>query len=212
MSPRRYDASRRREAAAVTRAQILDAARSILSSGRDLRGFSMEAIAKQAGVARMTVYYQFRSRSALLEAVADDLAERGGMQRLREAFMAPDLEQGLRKLARTFVTFWAADRVAMGRLRALGVVSPGAFGGPRGRDAWRREAIANLLGRFERSGRSAQRWTREEQIDLICALTSFETFDSLCTGDRSPDAVAELLGEAATAWLRGRAAGQLTAR
>lgn len=204
MSPRRYDSSRRRAGAEATRARILEAALAILSGSGDLEGFSIESVAQKAGVARMTVYYQFRSRSELLDAVSDHLAERGGMQRMREVFMAPDEDEALRTLIGVFVGFWASDRVAMRRLRALGAVAPGLWGRARSRDAWRREAIIHLLSRFERDGRVARKAAREAEADLLSVLTSFETFDALCTDGRTPAQVTELLYSAALALLRTR--------
>jgi AcrR family transcriptional regulator len=204
MCPRKYDTHRRQAATAVTRLQILEAVRSILGSTRDLADFSMEAVAEKAGVARMTVYYQFHSRAALLDAVADYMAERGGMQQLREVFMEPDPERALRKLVGTFVRFWASDRIAMRRLRALGVISPTVYGGPRGRDDWRREAVSNLIAKFDRGVRGVSRPIRRAQIDLLNALTSFETFDLLCVDDRTPDAVAGFLTDTALSIVRGR--------
>lgn len=201
MSPRRYDSSQRRAGSEATRARILEAALAILGGSGDLSGFSIESVARKAGVARMTVYYQFRSRSGLLDALSDHLAERGGMQRLREVFMEPDLDQALRKFLSVFVGFWASDRIAMRRLRALGAVAPGLWGRARSRDAWRREAITHLLSRSERDGRAAGRANRGAEVDLLAVLTSFETFDALCTEGRTPAQVIGLLHAAALAWL-----------
>ncbi len=201
MSPRKYESSRRQAAAEATRVRILEAARSILASEADVRNFSMEAVAARAGVARMTVYYQFRSRAELLAALADHLAARGGMQRMREVFLEPDPEKAIRKLVATFVQFWATDRLAMRRLRAMGVVSPSLYGHPRGRDDWRREAVANLLARWEGPARGTGGSARKGRIDLLTTLTSFETFDALCADDRSPKEVADLLADAALAGL-----------
>jgi AcrR family transcriptional regulator len=197
MTPRTYDSTRRRAAAEGTRTQILEAARAILGASGDLGGFSVEAVAEQAGVARMTVYYQFHSRAQLLEALADHLAARGGMHRMREVFLEPDPEKALRRLVATFVAFWASDRVAMRRLRALGVVAPGQWGEARDRDAWRREAVVHLLAKFDRAGRPAGKTARRNQVDLLTSLLSFETFDALCTDERSPDAVTDLIAESA---------------
>lgn len=201
MCPRRYVSPTRTEGVAATRTRILEAARTLIGGKGDLVGFSMEGVAAKAGVSRMTVYYQFESRAGLLEALADHLAERGGMDRMRLVFMEPDRDRALRILAETFVAFWAKDRETMRRLRALAVVSPSVARGPRDRDGWRREAIARLLGRHA-SGRGGPRGWGPETVDLITALTSFETFDTLCTGGRKPDAVAALIGDLAVAVAR----------
>jgi AcrR family transcriptional regulator len=197
MCPRHYDMARRREANDATRGKILEATRAIIGGRGDLEGFSMEAVAKKAGVARMTIYYQFHSREALLESLADHLAERGGMQRMREVFLEPDAEKSLRRLVEVFVGFWATDRVTLRRLRAMGVISPSRDRAALDRDAWRREAVENVVGRFGRKVGGAKVGGPEGLVALLTTLTSFETFDALCTNGRASAEVAKLLGDLA---------------
>src|SRR5438034_816285 len=71
MSPRPYRLGQRQVAADETRSRILNAARAQLETEAS---FSIDAVARRADVARMTVYYQFGSRRGLLEALIDDLA------------------------------------------------------------------------------------------------------------------------------------------
>lgn len=202
MCPRKYDRTRREQAAEATRGRILEAARALIGGKGDLGKFSLDAVARRAGVARMTVYYQFDSRAGLLDALADHLAARGRMSRMREVFLAPDLEGGLSKLIEVFVGFWASDRVTLRRLRAMGVVFPRDASAAVDRDAWRREAITNLLGRH-RGPATGRGPASSDLVDALSALTSFETFDQLCTSGRSPDAVARLVTRLAEATLRG---------
>jgi AcrR family transcriptional regulator len=189
--------ARRQEAKDATRAKILDATRSIIGGKGDLEAFSMEAVAKKAGVARMTVYYQFHSREALMESLADHLAQRGGMQRMREVFTEPDPPKSLRKLVDVFVGFWATDRVTLRRLRAMGVVSPSRDKAARDRDAWRREAVENVVRRFGKKVGATKIGGSEALVAILTTLTSFETFDSLCVNGRAPEDVAKLLGDLA---------------
>jgi AcrR family transcriptional regulator len=56
MSPRPYRMERRRESADENRLRIIAAARDLLTAGDGARRFSMEEVARRAGVARMTVY------------------------------------------------------------------------------------------------------------------------------------------------------------
>lgn len=191
--PRAYDSSRRRVAVEATRARILEAARSLMGGKSDLGEFSMESVAEKAGVSRMTVYYQFKSRSGLLEALADHLAQRGGMARMRDVFTEPSLAASLRTLVGTFVGFWASDRVVLRRMRAMAITAPTDAAAPRDRDAWRREAIANLLLRHRYAPAGPRARSVEDLTDLVAMLTSFEVFDLLCTGGRTPARVAELL-------------------
>jgi len=58
VSPRPYQSERRQAATNETRARILEAAHSLLS-GPGGATFTIDAVAEQADVARMTVYHQF---------------------------------------------------------------------------------------------------------------------------------------------------------
>jgi AcrR family transcriptional regulator len=190
MCPRKYDASRRRAAIQVTRNRILEGARAIVGGKGDLGTFSVDAVARKAGVARMTVYYQFKSRAGLLDALADYLAERGGMAGMREVFAARTFDAGLQRLIEVFVGFWASDRATLRRLRAMAVVFPSDGASPRDRDAWRREAVTNLLRRHELVPARLRAPGSEGLIDALTALTSFEMFDLLQVGSRPvPDVI-----------------------
>jgi len=65
---RRYDSSRRRKQADVTRREILDAARRLFEQ-RGYAATTMAAIATEAGVALKTVYVAFETKSGVLRAL-----------------------------------------------------------------------------------------------------------------------------------------------
>lgn len=68
VKPRSYNSPRRREQAANTRLQILDAARELFE--RDgYAATTIAAVAKRAGVAEKTVYLAFETKPGLLRAV-----------------------------------------------------------------------------------------------------------------------------------------------
>jgi AcrR family transcriptional regulator len=103
---RRYDSTRRREQAAATRREILEAAQRLFE--RDGYGpTTMAAIAAEAGVALKTVYIAFETKSGLLRALwhlrlrGDEgdapVAER---QWFRDVLDEPDPERQLRLTAR----------------------------------------------------------------------------------------------------------------
>src|SRR5436309_8998692 len=83
--PRLYRLGKRQEAMDQKRLQTLQAARQLLLE-RGYPSFTMDAVARQAGVTRQTVHNQFGSRTALLEALCDFAALDGGLNRLPEAF------------------------------------------------------------------------------------------------------------------------------
>jgi AcrR family transcriptional regulator len=191
MTPRR--SSRKQTAAgSETRARIVNATRE-LAVEEGFRGFTMEKVAERAGVSRMTVYYQFGSKADLLEALFDDLAARGRMDRLADAFVLPDPLQALEAFIAVFCGFWESDRIAIRRLRGWALLDPEFEDKGRGRDAWRRQGLEVVVGRI----RSAHGVPAEGEvgavIDLIHTLTSFEAYDNLARGGRGEHEVAELL-------------------
>jgi AcrR family transcriptional regulator len=183
MSPRPYQLGERKVAIEQTRARILEAARELLGSEAGLAGFTIEAVAAQAGVARMTVYYQFRSKGGLLEALFDALAARGGISRLRLAFQNPDPVDALNTLITLFGEFWASDRLVIRRIRALGAIDPEIGNALRARDARRRHAFEVLTDRLAKTRRRLPPKARRDLVNLLYTMTSFETFDTLA-GER----------------------------
>jgi AcrR family transcriptional regulator len=190
MSPRPYRLGQREAAAEQTRARILEAARELLGSDKAFSAFTIDAVARQAGVARMTVYYQFTSKAGLLEALMDDLAARGHMDRLAGAFHQPEPMDALGAYIAAFGRFWSADRLVLRRLRSLAALDPEIEQAVRGRDEWRRQGMRVIIGRVvERYGRPAPEST-DEAINLLFTLSSFETFDTLAGPTRTPEEVA----------------------
>jgi AcrR family transcriptional regulator len=90
MSPRPYRLGQREATSQQTRARILGAALHLLREGDRVTEFSIDAVARRADVVRMTVYYQFGSKRGLLEALFDELAGQGLVERLRAAFGRSD--------------------------------------------------------------------------------------------------------------------------
>src|SRR5260370_38574965 len=115
MSPRPYQLGQRQATSEHTRSRILDATRELLMAPESLSSFSIDAIARRADVARMTVYYQFGSKPGLLEALFDDLASRGGMDRMAEAFRQPDPLAALSTYIAVLAGFSDAHRLIAGR-------------------------------------------------------------------------------------------------
>src|SRR5215468_3948465 len=118
MNARRYKSPGRDAAASQTREKILAAAAAMLGTAKDIDDFSLEAVAKKAGVTRLTVYNQFGSRRALLEAVFDERAARGGLHRLGEATARSDPHAALLQVIAIFCDFWTFEPGALGLLHA----------------------------------------------------------------------------------------------
>ncbi|PYP46922.1 MAG: TetR/AcrR family transcriptional regulator [Gemmatimonadetes bacterium] len=200
MTPRPYRLGRRQAAVDRTRARILTAARALLVA-RGNTDFSIEAVARRARVTRATVYQRFGSRPKLLEALFDDLALRGGMRDLADAFRRPDPEEALARFIATFGRFWTAHRAIHRRLLALGALDAGLDRALSARQEWRRQGLRVIVGRVrERYGRPAAD-ALDETVDLLFALTSFQTLDVLAGPKRTPAHAAPIVLRVARAIL-----------
>lgn len=191
MSPRAYRMGARAEARQETRDRILAAALRLLGSDEGVTAFTLDGVAREAGVARMTVYYQFGSRQGLLEAVYDELGARGLVSQIPPLFEATDRDEALRRYVTAFFRFWQTDRLVMRRVRALARLDPEFERGVRDRDNRRRQLCRAAFHR-DRLG-SELPADDEPTVDLILALTSFETFDALATEDRPFDDVVSMV-------------------
>ncbi|UTD30647.1 TetR family transcriptional regulator [Bradyrhizobium sp. WD16] len=97
--------------------RILDSASALfLDKGFD--AVSMDAIARDAGVSKATLYVHFASKAALLKALVDDECRRVRPQSLWVPQEGPiDVEATLRRIARTFTAFFLHDEgLALNRL------------------------------------------------------------------------------------------------
>jgi AcrR family transcriptional regulator len=193
MKPRRYRLGQRQAAVDQTRARVLAAARELLMASGGFAGFTIDAVAGRAGVARMTVYYQFGSKVGLLEALCDSLAARGGMEQLAGAFRQPAPLDALAEFVAVFGRFWGSDRLVTRRLHGLAALDPDFEQVLLARQGRRREGLGVLVRRLaEQHGRPAPE-ALEEAVDVLHTLTSFESFDSLAGPTRSPEQVVPLV-------------------
>ena len=187
MSPRRYASPARDAMANATRTRLVAAATKLLrkaSSGGDV---SLEAVAKAAGVTRLTVYNQFGSRRGLLEAVFDERAREGGLLRLAEAVNDRDPRAALDRVVDIFCDFWSSDP-SVGHLHRIG--DPEFLEAIAARNERRRQVIAALVGRMEpKFADDAER----DLIDVLFALTSYAMFGMLIVNGRSVDEVKALI-------------------
>jgi AcrR family transcriptional regulator len=201
MSPRPYRLGQRQAATEQTRTRILSAARELLMESSGFARFSIDAVARQADVARMTVYHQFGSKIGLLEALCDSLAASGGMQQMASAFCQEESLDALRQYLLLFGRFWNVDRLVMRKLRALAALDPDFEQVIRTRDAWRRHGVSVIAGRLVEQHALSSGKTLDETIDLLFTLSSFETFDTLAGSTRGMEEAAPLIYQLARAAL-----------
>jgi AcrR family transcriptional regulator len=187
MPPRRRSAPEAEGPAGDTRSRILAAARD-LAVEKGFDEFTVEKVAEQAGVSRMTVYYQFGSKQELLEALFDQIAEKGRIDRLPEAMKREDPLDSLDGLVAVFCGFWESDRAAIRRLRSWSGLRPADAGsGVVERDAWRRRAVESVVRRITRRYGKPTKKDAKDAIDTLQVLTSFESYEVLARGRSERD-------------------------
>lgn len=175
----RHDLGKRQAGVDRTKAAVLAAARELVAASGGTQ-LSVGAVARRAGVSRLTIYNRFGSRSGLLRAVA---GQAHGRTLTPPTNGAKDPREELRDRVMAACSSWASDPALF---RALpGVTSTGDPAAQKDRGLAERLAGADQL----RPGCSLK-----EAEDVIGALTSFAVFDRLHQdGRRSPAAVAEIL-------------------
>jgi AcrR family transcriptional regulator len=200
VSPRNYNLGMRKAAVEQTRANIIEATRSLLATSARYADVSLPAVARQADVSRDTVYRQFGSRSGLLEAVFDDGAARGGLHQIRTAFVQPSALEGIGRLIEVFCGFWASDTTAGRRLRSLAALDVELDKALAARDDRRRDALRVLLRRLRDETDPCPAALSDERlddsVDLLHALTSFQTYDQLSAARQPADVASVLIGAA----------------
>ena len=178
MDKRRYVQRRRAESAQQTRERILEAARSSLRSG-PLGAVKVDDIAREAGVARSTVYVLFGSRAGLFEALAVDLLEQAGFKRLVTAFRLPDARTALLESLQAGTEAYASEPDVARSILTLAATDPDAAVAVQRFERGRWPGMRNLAGRLESEGYLRLDLARDEAAQILWVLTSFPTFDQL---------------------------------
>lgn len=191
MTSRPYQSAVRAKASADTRNKLIAAAAKILGE-EDSARFSLDAVARAAGVTRLTVYNQFGSRTALLEAVFDLSAAQAGLHRIPEAMSDPDPEAALGKLVVIFGDFWSADSEMLQELHAAAATDAELRQSLAARNERRRKALSVLLQRLPAVALLNEAG-RRDLVDTLFALTSFHFFAELSAGRRAKADVVRII-------------------
>jgi len=192
MTTRPYLSSVRTAAAAAKRERVIEAAARLLREDTSIATFSLDAVAKAAGVTRLTVYHQFGSRRGLLEAVFDEIARQGGLTEIADAMAISDPRAALDRLVEIFCAFWNRDP-AVGRLHEAMATDPEFAQALLERNERRRKTLNTLIGRI--AGKTVSSRARQDAVDMIFALTSFAMF-AMLRRDRSADGACALVKSA----------------
>jgi AcrR family transcriptional regulator len=138
--------ARRGEAAALTRASIVDAVHRLLDAP-DASRLTLDEVARAAGVTRATIYNQFGSRRALLTAAFGDQGRLVRYDRVTAGAALDDPRQALRAVLGAACRAWEARPRAVRRVLALAELDP-EIGGVAGRyEHARRKQMSALAAR-----------------------------------------------------------------
>jgi AcrR family transcriptional regulator len=170
--PRAYRLGRRQPAVDRTATAIVGAARELVSE-LPSSAVTVSAVARRAGVSRITVYNRFGSREALLDALAPSPPT---------SLPAPgDAREALRAHVEGCCSRWAASPALFRHLP------------PASEEAAAHE-VRELAGRLAAADALRPGCSLREAEDVIATLTAFAVFDRLHRdGRRSPAAVADVL-------------------
>jgi AcrR family transcriptional regulator len=188
---RRYRSAVRAAAADEKRARVVAAGEALLNAGHGGAAFSLDAVARRAGVTRLTVYHQFKSKRGLLEAIFDETARRGGLHELQGVLEEPDLRRALERYVAIFCRFWAMHARLFPKLGAVARLDPAIAKSLGQRVERRRHVLQTLIGR------APIRADVQRLVDVLFAVTGFEMFDILSVNGRDPAAVQAIMQQLA---------------
>ncbi|MDO5676717.1 MAG: TetR/AcrR family transcriptional regulator [Propionibacteriaceae bacterium] len=185
MARRSYDSSARQEAARLTRARILETARSILVEG-GYPALSITALAQAANVSPQTIYNSIGGKAEVLKACYDvTLAGDDEPVPMNER---PEFQAMLHTpSAVVFIERYAAwcrtvfDRVAgiIGAVSAPGVGDAGAQAFAETIEAERRLGTTRAMGRLMEVHGLREGLPLERAVDVAWTLNSPEVYDRL---------------------------------
>jgi AcrR family transcriptional regulator len=178
----------RRELVRATRTRIVEAA-GRLTRDRGASGFSMDVLAKEAGVARATVYEHFRSKRSVLDELASSIARTVTMDDERNATSDPLV--ALRDILGAVCRHWAEHEERMSGLRTLTALT----GGDQAGEGIDDKQLRRLMEALAASGQMRAHWTIDEATDALGALTSYATYERLRRAPRTPEQVEAVLAK-----------------
>jgi AcrR family transcriptional regulator len=172
----------------ATRARIVEAA-GRLTRERGPNGFSMDVLAKEAGVARATVYEHFRSKRAVLDELASSMSTTITLEEQRNPAADPLL--ALRDMLGEVCRHWAEAEERMRGLRTLNALT----GTEQANDGVDEKQLHRLVEALASAHQLRPHWSVEEATDALAALTSYSTYERLRRAPRTPEQVESVLAK-----------------
>ena len=188
---RPYSLGKRLELSDQKRAVVLAELRKHLEA-KGFTALTLDGLAQASGITRQTIYNLFASKTGLLEALFDQIALEGGMERMRNVMTASNPEAMLAGFVEVFSSFWSKDRMLMRRIHGIAAVDPEFGAVVEARNQRRKFAATRVIEMLDRQS-GTDRADKEQRIVTLHALTSFEFFDALSESNGSIDQAAHLL-------------------
>lgn len=164
-----------------TRRSILDAARRrLVETG--FHRLSLEDVAADAGVTRVTIYRHFESKLGLLDAICEDLNQRAGLVKgMHVALEIADAVGAFTAMVKELCRFWSTEPDVLRRLISLAAVDPEAQQVIAIRERWRYRQINACVKRLAKADRLQPQFDTRRATAAIGTMTSFPTCDELAT-------------------------------
>jgi AcrR family transcriptional regulator len=176
---RAYRSELRQRQADETRRKIADSARRLFHTvGFD--STTIDAIAREAGVAAQTVYSTFGSkRGILVELLERSVLGPGPEEAIRQVLAAPDPVTRLRLIPRVARQVYDARRAELELLQGAGAISPELAALARDLECRRFDAQQQHIALLAEAGRLRAGVDVPKARDILWALTGWEMYRSL---------------------------------
>jgi AcrR family transcriptional regulator len=180
----------------------LDAAARLMRE-RGVNGFSMDVLAKEAGVARATVYEHFRSKRAVLDELASVSTRTLTLD--SHAAAVGDPLTALRDMLGAVCRHWDENGATVRELRSLVAVTGSEVPIDGVDPAYLRQIVTGL----EAAGQLRPRWSADEAVDALALLTSYPAYERLRGSPRrTPEEVEALLARLAVSIVTPNGSGE----
>jgi AcrR family transcriptional regulator len=160
------------------RMRVIAAAQALLAEENAAPGFTIDALAARAGVARAQVQRRFGTPARVLEALWDQLLSDRCLALLPQAFERKEPTAVLAELIAIHGRCWHGQRRVIRRIKAFAAFDPELERALRTRELERREGLRRFADRLARGG-SIRVPGGIELVEVLALATAFEFFDSL---------------------------------
>lgn len=176
---RSYQSAVRERQAADTRQRIAGAARRLLAT-KGYAAMTIDAVAREAGVAAQTVYAVFGSKIGILNEILDEARFDESYQELvRQALSAPNPRARVVYAARIARQIFDSERPVLDLLRGAGVLAPELSRVERERESMRYERQGPLIEYLAKKKHLRRGLKPARAREILWALTSRDLYRML---------------------------------